>query len=316
MSKPPFRFSGVRKMTEARNVVQALGGEWKGNTGLAPCPICQSEGRRDQRGLSVKDSGGRTLLTCHKSGCPAPDIFTELRGRGIVQGNGHSIQRSPADIQREKAERRKKRERTWAYCYDLFSHAVPITGTLAEVYLEGRGIKAQWHKMRHTLRYHPALPHTGTKQKLPAMIARLRGPDGRATGLHRTYLKPDGSGKADLPGGAKLMLGSCGGSAVRFGPDRPVIALAEGIETALSIGVASRLTVWATLSTSGMKGLILPPPPVAEVVVIAADHDSAGLLAAEETALRLEAEGRAVSIITPQAEGMDFNDVLRGGAHG
>jgi hypothetical protein len=95
-----------------------------------------------------------------------------------------------------------------------------------------------------------------------------------------------------------------------------VIALAEGIETALSIGVASRLTVWATLSTSGLKGVILPPPPVAEVIVIAADHDPAGLAAAEEAAARFEAEGRAVSVIAPQAKGADFNDVLRGTAHG
>ena len=91
-----------------------------------------------------------------------------------------------------------------------------------------------------------------------------------------------------------------------------MIALAEGIETAFSVGVASRLTVWATLSTSGLKGLILPPLPVAGVIVIAADHDSAGLAAAEEAAARFEAEGRAVSIIAPQAEGADFNDVLRG----
>jgi hypothetical protein len=134
-------------------------------------------------------------------------------------------------------------------------------------------------------------------------------------GLHRTYLRPDGSGKADLQGGAKMMLGACGGGAVRFGPDRPVIALAEGIETALSIGVASRLTVWATLSTSGLKGLILPPPPIAEVIVIAADNDPAGLAAAEDAATRFEAEGRAVSVIAPQSEGADFNDVLRDEPH-
>jgi DNA primase len=61
-----------------------------------------------------------------------------------------------------------------------------------------------------------------------------------------------------------------------------------------------------------MKGLVLPPVPVADVVVICADHDDAGLAAAEATAARLEAEGRAVSVIVPKAEGADFNDVLRG----
>lgn len=306
--------SGKHPMTEARNIVQALGGEWRTNYGLCPCPICQPERRRDQRGLSVTESGGRTLLRCHKTGCPAPDLFTELRAQGIVQGTGHSLQRSPAEMARERETRRQQKARTQRYCDDLFSQSVPITGTPAETYLEGRGIHLQGSKVRNTLRYHPAMPHTRTKQDVPAMVARLRGPDGRPMGIHRTYLRPDGSGKAELLGGAKLMLGPCGGGAVRFGPDRPVIALAEGIETALSIGVASRLTVWATLSTSGLKGLILPPPPVAEVVVIAADHDPAGLAAAEEAAARFEAEGRAVSVIAPQTEGQDFNDVLRGGA--
>jgi DNA primase len=61
-----------------------------------------------------------------------------------------------------------------------------------------------------------------------------------------------------------------------------------------------------------MKALILPPPPVGEVVIIAADHDEAGLAAAELTAARLEAEGRAVSIIHPLKPGTDFNDLLRG----
>lgn len=299
-------------MSEAQDVVRALGGEWRSNYGLCPCPICQPERRADQRGLSVTNSGGKTLLRCHKAGCPAPDLFTELRARGIVQGTGQSVMRSPAEIDRERETRRQQKARTQRYCDELFSQAVPITGTPAETYLEGRGIHLQGNKLRNTLRFHPAMPHTRSKQNLPAMVARLRGQDGQAMGLHRTYLRPDGSGKADLQGGAKMMLGACGGGAVRFGPDRPVIALAEGIETALSIGVASRLTVWATLSTSGLKGLILPPPPVAEVVVIAADHDPAGLAAAEEAAARFEAEGRAVSVIAPQSEGQDFNDVLRG----
>lgn len=302
-------------MSEAKDIVQALGGEWRSNYGLAACPICQAEGRRDQRGLSVKDSGGRTLLTCHKAGCPASDIFTELRARNIVQGHGVHLQRTPAEIEHDRETRRQKRAKTQRYCDDLFSQAVPITGTPAETYLEGRGIEVQGRKLRNTLRFHPALYHARTQQNLPAMVARLRGPQGQAMGLHRTYLRPDGSGKADLQGGAKMMLGACGGGAVRFGPDRPVIALAEGIETALSIGVASRLTVWATLSTSGLKGLILPPPPVAEVIVIAADNDPAGLAAAEDAAARFEAEGRAVSVIAPQAEGADFNDVLRDEPH-
>ena len=303
-------------MTEAEDIVRALGGDWRHTYGLAPCPICQTEARGDQRGLSVKNASGRTLLTCHKSGCSAVEVFRELRRCGAVQEQSAAVQHASAEIQRNRQKCEQQKAKTQRYCDDLFESAVPITGTSAEAYLKSSGISVQGSKLRNTLRFHPALRHPHSEKKLPAMVARLRGPGGKVMGIHRTFLNADGSRKADLPCGAKMMLGACGGGAVRFGPDRQVIALAEGIETALSIGMASRLTVWATLSTSGMKGVHLPCPPVAEVVVIAADHDPAGLKAAQAAANRFEREGRTVSIITPQSEGADFNDVLQNSAHG
>ena len=202
-------------------------------------------------------------------------------------------------------------KRKQLYCDGIFAEAVPITGTPAETYLVRRGIEVQGHKLRDALRFHPKLPHTESGENLPAIVARLQGPLGQPMGLHRTYLQADDLRKADLPGGAKMMLGACSGGAVRFGPERSVIALAEGIETALSITTASALTVWACLSTSGLKGLKLPPRPIAEVIVIAADHDLAGLAAADHAATRFKAEGRCVSVIAPKSEGADFNDVLR-----
>ena len=46
--------------------------------------------------------------------------------------------------------------------------------------------------------------------------------------------------------------------------------------------------------------------------MIAADPDSAGQIAARDAWLRWHAEGRTVQIATPDGEGDDFNDVLRG----
>jgi len=62
----------------------------------------------------------------------------------------------------------------------------------------------------------------------------------------------------------------------------------------------------------GSPDAAVPPLPIAGLIVIAADHDDAGLKAAEEAAARFEAEGRAVSITTPPTKGSDFNDTLRG----
>lgn len=301
-------------MTEARTIVEALGGEWRGRSGLAPCPICQPEGRRDQRALSVSESGGRTLVRCHKSGCA---VWPELQRRGLVEGRGEGASPpDPAEAERRRQEERRRDAQRLRAAHDLFAAGVSCENTPAAVYLEGRGIReVRFNRLSPTLRFHPGALHSPSGLHLPAMLAQIRGPKGQALGIHRTFLKPDGSGKTDV-GPAKMMLGPSAGGAVRFGPDAPVLGLAEGVETALSVCAASRrglrLTVWATLSTSGLKAVVLPPAPTAAVVLICADHDDAGLAAAEATAERLEAEGRTVQIITPPTPGTDFNDVLRG----
>lgn len=298
-------------MNESQTVARALNGDYRNGTGSAPCPICQPEGRRDQRALSISESGGRLLVHCHKGGC---SVLPELQLRGIIEGRGHSAAPpDPKEIERRKADDRRKQTQRLKVAFDLFNQAKTCEGTIAETYLsEVRGIEGlRFHKMKNTLRFHPNTLHSPSGKHLPAMIARIRGPNGHAMGIHRTFLMPDGSGKADVTSN-KMMLGPSSGGSVRFGPDAPVIALAEGIETALSVVRASRMTVWATLSTSGLKGLILPPSPKAQVVIICADNDEAGLSAAEDKASRLEAEGRSVSIIYPPTDGDDFNDVLRG----
>ncbi|GHB47566.1 hypothetical protein GCM10007094_41070 [Pseudovibrio japonicus] len=297
-------------MSEAQDIVRALGGDFKGSSGQAPCPCCQRERRKDQRGLSVKDASGKTLLTCHKSSCSASDVFAALRGGGIVKNQRETVNCTPFDIEKERQERNRQKVKTQALCDHIFSEAVPISGTPVETYLKTRGIIVQGHKMRDTLRFHPALRHSPSSQELPAMVARVRGPNGLPIGLHRTFLKPYGLGKASVSP-ARMMLGSCAGGAVRLGPNRPMIMLAEGIETALSLGIVSHMTVWATLSTSGLKGLRLPKIPTAEIVILAADNDPAGVSAAEEAAVRFEAERRTVTIIAPKAIGADWNDVLQ-----
>ena len=70
---------------------------------------------------------------------------------------------------------------------------------------------------------------------------------------------------------------------------------------------ATGLPVWATLSTSGLRTVILPPE--VKTVIIAADADGPGEKAAQEAAQRFIAEGRTVKIARPP-RGMDFNDLL------
>jgi len=298
-------------MSEAEQVGRALGGRKSGKSWICFCP---AHDNTKTPALSVTDGpGGRLLVKCH-AGCSGRDVMGALQHRGIIDGKGHKAQApSVAEMAKRKAEDQKRDEQRLKYAHDLFAAGTCCAGTPVQAYLEDvREIKGlRFNKMKNTLRFHPETMHTPSGQKLPAMLAQIRDHKGRALGIHRTYLLPDGSGKAHVQPD-KMMLGQSSGGTVRFGPDGQVIALAEGIETALSISRASRLTVWATLSTSGLKGLILPPAPVGEIIIICADNDAAGLGAAETVAGRLEVGGRVVSIIHPKQAGTDFNDVLRG----
>ena len=56
-------------MINARNLSQQLGGHWYGRYGTAPCPICQTERRKDQNALTLSDNENRLLAHCKKSGC-------------------------------------------------------------------------------------------------------------------------------------------------------------------------------------------------------------------------------------------------------
>lgn len=140
------------------------------------------------------------------------------------------------------------------------------------------------------------------------MLARVESPRG-LVGMHLTLLKPDGSGRIEkkLAAGSKPL-----GGAIRLYPlevSQP-LALAEGVETALAVREATGWPVWACVSAIGLERVELP----AEVheVVIAADHDPAGLEAANALARRLLGENRRVRLATPPREGQDWLDVLGG----
>jgi phage/plasmid primase-like uncharacterized protein len=122
-------------------------------------------------------------------------------------------------------------------------------------------------------------------------------------------LAPDGSAKAPvLP--PKMTLGQVAGLACHLGTPSNEIAVAEGIETALSVQLATGIPTWAALSAGGLRRLILPSAPHAGLVTIAADTDVVGIDAARTAALRWKSEGRQIRVIVPSRPGSDFNDLI------
>ena len=130
----------------------------------------------------------------------------------------------------------------------------------------------------------------------------------------RKHKGPNGSDKVNVEP-KKASLGPVGGGAMRFGTphEDKWLAVAEGIETTLSVAIACTLPAWSALSAGGIKRLILPRE--ARMVLICADADANGVgqRAAHDAAQRFITEGRRVRIALPPHIGSDFNDMLTGG---
>ena len=284
----------------AQNLSQQLGGRWYGRYGTAPCPICQTERRKDQNALPFSDNENRLLVHCKKSGCDFHDI---VAAAGFVHGTWKAP--NPVAAAQRKAQARKEVNRRSLQARKLWSETWPIAGTVAEQYLRQRAITCE---LPDTLRYHPECWHPSAK-RIPAMLAVVEGAADFA--LHRTYLMPDGSGKAkvDPP---KAMSGQVSGGAVRLAKASGPLVVAEGVETALSLccGILNGpAAVWAALSTAGLVSLNLPPK--ADKLVIAADNDKAGHSAAYALATKASRIGWEVTLSPPESDA-DWNIVLRG----
>lgn len=287
---------------DARTVTLALGGRWRGRYGTAACPVCQPEARRGQDALTLADGrDGRLLAHCKKGGCDFRSIAAAL---GLAPGS--FAPPDPAAIARREAEARAEAVKREMQARAIWAEAAPIRGTPAEACLRGRGITCP---LPDVLRFHPAAWHGPTARRRPAMVARVDGAAGFA--VHRTWLRPDGTGKAPIDP-PKAMLGATAGGAVRLASAPGRLVVAEGIETALSLAsglLDGPATLWAALSTSGLRSLVLPA--CAGRLTIACDGDAPGRAAAVVLAERAQALGWTVGLLDP-GDGRDWNDVLRG----
>ena len=182
-------------------------------------------------------------------------------------------------------------------------------GDLGDRYLSSRELDELIYPK--ALRYAEQL-YDGEGIYRPCMIAIVADRYGKMASLHRTFLAPDGSGKADMSAPRKLMPGSLtDGACVRLGEyvSGGPLGIAEGIETALSASAIYDMPVWAALNASMLKKWI--PPEGCEEVAIFGDNDAsfAGHEAAYGLAKRLRSRSMEVTVKFPLTVGDDYNDV-------
>ena len=196
----------------------------------------------------------------------------------------------------------------------LFAISGPIEGTIVETYLRHRGIAHVYHGSN--LRFQPRCyyrpdEHLPT-ETWPAMIACVTNLDGQITGVHRTWLDPDGFdrirlGKAPIDTPRRAM-GDLLGNAVRFGPaDDDVLVAGEGIETMLSLRcVVPTLSMASALSANHLAAMSLSSS--LRRLYIARDADAAGDTVQALLSQRAESSGIEAIPLSPRSG--DFNEDL------
>lgn len=284
-----------------------------------PCPLCGGkdrfqytdrfgEGNYHCRGCGP--GGGFKLLQAVKG----IDFSTALREVESCVGSDAVI-----DVPRSTEP---SAQRMTKLAQKIWDEARPITGgDEVDRYLRGRGIALT--EFPKVLRLHPSLGYyekDGAKSRkvaeFPAMLACIQGADGDVVTLHRTYLS-DGK-KASTSDAKKVLSGGINGAAVRLFEPTNELGVAEGIETALAVHLATSKPIWAGLSAGNLEKLWLPP--TARRICIYADNDANsdfdGQALAFALARRLKKEDRQgslrqVRVFVPRRSGADWADVWR-----
>lgn len=295
-------------------------GKWKGilmhfgvserqlNGKHGPCPVCDGTDRFrfdniDGKGTSICSFCGARdgmKLVMDLTGRSFPEVAREIDNIvGNIKPGTDKPKVEMDDVERVRMLR------------EAFQQTRPIQpGDLAHKYLATRNLEELIYPK--ALRFAEAMRdgEGGIRPALVAMVG-VYGQDKFAT-MHRTFLRPDGSGKADMTSPRKLMPGALpDGACVVLSEYYPgqVLGIAEGIETAMSASNRFNVPVWAAINATMMTKWL--PPEGCEEVLIFGDNDAShtGHAASYTLSRKLRAKGVRTEVHFPKAEGEDWADV-------
>jgi hypothetical protein len=186
-------------------------------------------------------------------------------------------------------------------------------------YLEYRGLPVT---PPDALRLHPSLEYWYEGKsygKFACMVARIIK-EGELVGIHRTFLDPDGPGKAPVmkPKLSKKCADTMSGGSIRlFEPeaDKPLV-LCEGIESSLAVYEITGFPVWSCINSTMLEIVVLPDNVKSIIIGADKDRSEAGQASAEKLGRRFAGTGWDVKISLPPmpipegASGVDWLDYL------
>jgi Toprim domain len=262
------------------------------------CPLCSHRRRRQNQRKRVLrlwcDTDAITFCCVH---CGAKGYALADNPHKLTQADRERHQQRRVEAVRRQADYDETQHRKALW---LWQQSRPAEGTIVEAYLTARGLKLEC--LPATLRF---LPMTKPEYH-PAMIAPFGIPeepepghlaidDGAVRGVHLTLLKPDGSGKADIEPN-KIMIGRSTGWPIVLAPmnDLLGLAIAEGIENALTAHQSNGFGAWAAGAAGRLPALADVVPDFVNCITIAVDDDEAGRANSRELARRLFDRGLRV----------------------
>lgn len=281
-----------------------------------PCPMC---GGVDRFRFDNKD--GRGSYICGQ--CGSGDFVNLLMNHlstdfvGVLDFVKQNLGVVSVDTKRPQGtDYEKNRTRL----DKIKSGCVKITeGDPVYRYLRKRGIKIL---PDGAVMYHPAIDYWEDGKKTgtyPSMVACIMNNSMERVTYKITYLTPDGL-KADVPCQKKLMptereiLGAC----VRMFRYTDTLAVAEGIETALSYTQSTGIPCWSADTAGNLQKFDIPKG--VENLVIVSDGDFVGKQAAYALAVRASRTVKVnvvyplrincgLEYVTDIGEKIDFNDL-------
>jgi hypothetical protein len=283
-------------MNGLQALAQALGGDVVGASILCPGP---GHSPRD-RSLSV------TLSSAAREGFM---VFSHA-GDDWRDCRAHVAARLGRPAEYQPPARRAVPSDSGGAARALWQEAADPRRTIAQRYLEGRGLALPDDVALRVVRFHEACPwrtDSGTIERRPAMLTAFRSiADDGLVAIHRTLLSDDGR-KLD-----RRMLGPVGNAAIKIDPDHDVergLSICEGFETGMAGRALGFRPVWALGSAGAISGFPVLPGIDALTVLGETDDSGANARAVRACGNRWSAAAREVVVATPRVAG-DMNDAL------
>lgn len=288
-------------MTVLHDIAKKVGGNVT-NGGLRATVAGPGHSRKD-RSLSLMMSGDRVVW--HSFSGDVPESIRDHLGISAQPVSDLSkSQQAKLRKERRQLELADKFRKT-EFCKAVWANSTTLKGSPAQAYLESRSLKV----LPPDIRYNAKTPTDySRKSHQPAMVALVRDPDGFPTGLHFTFLNLD-----TLENKRRMMVGTTTGGSIRLFPHSPTLAVAEGIETALSYAFLHNINTWAVLSTSGIRNF--QPPLETQHLILAIDADDQSKAHPRGAALEIAETLKfpfCRTSIHAAPNGQDWNDVVRG----